>query len=174
MQAFTRASIAILATIMACLGTASAQPADFGCTSAPSPAQTRTLTCQGGVTIIVENEAQFTLLDRDRNGRVDGISLLSKAVFVSAPKQKSGRQFQVITPQAIAAVRGTEWAVDAEGTKTSVFVQTGRVGVRRVAAGRGVVLGPGEGVDVDATTTPLQVRQWGAPRIAALMARLGR
>jgi hypothetical protein len=167
-------TIVIPAAVIGWVHAASAQSANFGCTSAPSPAQTQTLTCNGGVTIIVENGARFTLLDRDRNGRVDGIDLQSKAVFVSAPKQKSGRRFEVMTPQAIAAVRGTEWAVDAEGAKTSVFVQTGRVAVRRTTGSSSVTLGPGEGVDVDATTTPLQVRQWGAPRIAALMARLGR
>lgn len=173
MRALIQATV-IPAAVISWVHAASAQSANFGCTSAPSPAQTQTLTCNGGVTIIVESGARFTLLDRDRNGRVDGINLQSKAVFVSAPKQKSGRRFEVMTPQAIAAVRGTEWAVDAEGAKTSVFVQTGRVGVRRTTTADSVTLGPGEGVDVDATTTPLQVRQWGAPRIAALMARLGR
>jgi hypothetical protein len=54
-----------------------------------------------------------------------------------------------------------------------VFVANGRVGVtRRAARGRGVVLGAGEGVDVEATG-PLTVKQWGQPRVDALMARLG-
>lgn len=173
MRVLTQATI-ILAALIGWIHAASAQSSNFGCTSSSSPAQSQTLTCSGGVTIVAESGARFTLLDRDRNGRVDGIDLQSKAVLVSAPKQKSGRRFEVMTPQAIAAVRGTEWAVDAEGAKTSVFVQTGRVSVRRATSAASVTLGPGEGVDADATTTPLQVRQWGAPRIAALMARLGR
>jgi hypothetical protein len=37
-----------------------------------------------------------------------------------------------------------------------------------------VSLGPGEGVDVDASATPLDIKRWPAPRVAALMARLGR
>jgi hypothetical protein len=155
-------------------GAVSAQQANFGCMTSPSPAQTETLTCPGGAIIVVENGARYKLLDRDRDGRVDAIDLQSKAVLVSVPRQKSGRRFEVMTPQAIAAVRGTEWAVDAEGSKTSVFVQTGRVGVRRAAGPGRVTLGPGEGVDVDATTTPLEVRRWPAPRVTALMARLGR
>jgi NH3-dependent NAD+ synthetase len=54
-----------------------------------------------------------------------------------------------------------------------VFVANGRVGVtRRAARGRGVVLGVGEGVDVEATG-PLTVKTWGQPRVDALMARLG-
>jgi len=156
------------------LGAASAQQPGLGCTAQPSVAGTQTLRCGGGLTIVSESGAQFTLLDRDRNGHVDAIDLQSKAVFVDAPKKKTGTSFEVMTPQAIAAVRGTKWAVDAEGAKTSVFVDTGRVAVRRVAAPGQVVLGPGEGVDVDAGTAPLEVKHWPAPRVAALMARLGR
>ncbi len=160
----------------ACLygSAASAQQAGLGCTSSQPAGGPQTLHCGGGVTIIAENGARFTLLDRDRNGRVDGVDLQSKAVFVQAPKQKTGKTFEVMTPQAIAAVRGTRWAVDAEGSKTSVFVETGRVGVRRVNGPGGVPLGPGEGVDVDASATPLDIKRWPAPRVTALMARLGR
>ena len=164
------------AALVACTDIASAQqqPPGLGCTSQPSANQTQTLRCGGGVTIVAESGAQFTLLDRDSNGRVDAVDLQSKAVFVEAPKKKAGKPFEVITPQAIAAVRGTQWAVDAEGAKTSVFVDSGRVAVRRVAAPGQVVLGPGEGVDVDAGTTPLEVKRWPAPRVAALLGRLGR
>ena len=82
--------------------------------------------------------------------------------------------FQVTTPQAIAAVRGTQWAVDVAGAKTSVFVVSGRVAVRRSASRTGVELGPGEGVDVEAGTGPLTVRRWPIARANALMARFGR
>ena len=169
-------SILAAAALVACTGIASAQqqPPGLGCTSQPSANQTQTLRCGGGVTIVAESGAQYTLLDRDGNGQVDSVDLQSKAVFVEAPKKKSGKPFEVITPQAIAAVRGTQWAVDAEGAKTSVFVDSGRVAVRRVAAPGQVVLGPGEGVDVDAGTTPLEVKRWPAPRVAALLGRLGR
>jgi hypothetical protein len=170
-------SIRLAAAIVAaaCLygSAASAQQAGPGCTSSQPVSGPQTLHC-GGVTIIAENGARFTLLDRDRNGRVDGVDLQSKAIFIEAPKQKAGKTFEVMTPQAIAAVRGTRWAVDAEGSKTSVFVETGRVGVRRVTGPGSVTLGPGEGVDVDTSATPLDIKRWPAPRVAALMARLGR
>lgn len=168
---------AVAALAAACLyaGAASAQqqPAALGCTTSPSAAGTETVRC-AGVTIVAESGARYTLLDRDRNGRIDGVDLQSKAVLVEAEKQKKGRTFEVITPQAIAAVRGTRWAVDAEGSKTSVFVQIGVVGVQRRPAPGRVELGPGQGVDVDASTTPLEVRYWPEPRVTALMARLGR
>jgi ferric-dicitrate binding protein FerR (iron transport regulator) len=170
----TIAATALAAAILHS-GTALAQqPPGLGCTSKPASNGAQALRCAGGVTIVAESGAKFTLLDRDGNGQVDGVDLQSKAVLIEAPKQKAGHTFEVMTPQAIAAVRGTTWAVDAEAGKTSVFVETGRVRVRRPAAPGRVELGPGEGVDVDASTTPLEVRRWPAPRVTALMARLGR
>ena len=100
--------------------------------------------------------------------------LCARALFVDQPV-RSGRQgFQILTPQAIAAVRGTQWLADVAGERTSVFVVTGRVLVRRASTSRGVVLGPGQGVDVDPGTAPLTVRRWPAARAAALLARFGR
>lgn len=133
----------------------------------------QTLRCEPNVTIVAEGGAQYTLIDRDKNGRVDGANLGSKALLVDAPKARGRAGFQVITPQAIAAVRGTKWAVDVATGKTSVFVVRGRVAVRRPSAGRGVTLGPGEGVDVDTGTGPLTVKRWPPERAAALLARLG-
>jgi hypothetical protein len=88
------------------------------------------------------------------------------------PKKQGGNRFQVTTPQAIAAVRGTKWAVDAAGGKTSVFVVNGRVAIGRRTGSHSVTLGAGEGVDVEAMG-PLTVKRWPAARVSALMARLG-
>jgi hypothetical protein len=143
MKISVQMATAVLAGVMSCGAALAQQPGlGFGCTAQGSAAGTQTLRCGGGLTIIAENGAMFTLQDRDRDGHVDGIDLQSKAVFVDAPKKKSGKQFEVMTPQAIAAVRGTKWAVDAEATRTSVFVDTGRVAVRRRTAPGQVVLGP--------------------------------
>jgi len=48
------------------------------------------------------------------------------------------KDFQVIAPQAIAAVRGIKWAVDSGEGKTSIFVVNGRVNVARSAGRRAV------------------------------------
>jgi hypothetical protein len=144
-----------------------------GCTSAPSAAASLTLRCDNGITIVAENGAKFELKDRNRDGRVDSAELSSKALLIEVAKKPGGNRFEVVTPQAIAAVRGTRWAVDAADGKTSVLVVNGRVSVGRPAGGRGVVLGPGEGVDVEATGA-LAVKRWPPARVAALLARLGR
>jgi ferric-dicitrate binding protein FerR (iron transport regulator) len=101
---------------------------------------------------------------------VDSVELGSKALLLEVPKGRG--EFKVITPQAIAAVRGTRWAVDVVENQTSVLVVNGRVAVGRRTGSRSVTLGPGEGVDVQAAG-PLTVKRWPPARVAALMARLG-
>lgn len=156
------------------IGSATAQPAAHaGCTASASAGATQVWRCDNGITIVAENGARFELKDANRDGHIDSVELSSKALLIEVPKKPGGNPFKVLTPQAIAAVRGTKWAVDVAGPRTSVFVADGRVGVSRRARGRGVVLGPGEGVDVEATG-PLTVKTWGQPRADALMARLGR
>jgi ferric-dicitrate binding protein FerR (iron transport regulator) len=143
------------------------------CTSTNQTNVAQTLQCEGGVTIIVENGAQYTLGDANHDGRIDSVELSSKALLLDVQRKSSGKKFQVNTPQAIAAVRGTRWAVDVSEGKTSVFVVHGRVNVgRSTRRDRQVVLGPGEGVDVEASA-PLVVKRWAPARVSALMARLG-
>lgn len=150
------------------------QSNDFGCTLERVGGTSQTvLRCRDGLTITPEAGARYVLVDRNGDGNVDAVRLQRKALLVDAPGGGSGAGFQVITPQAIAAVRGTRWAVDAAAGKTSVFVVRGRVSVQRPSASAAVVLGPGEGVDVEAGTAPLTVRRWPAARAAALLARLG-
>ncbi|MGG6548659.1 UNVERIFIED_CONTAM: FecR family protein, partial [Prevotella sp. 15_C9] len=81
-----------------------------------------TLHCPGGITIIAERGARYTLSDPDHTGRVGSVELTDRALLLDVPGARTGRSFKVTTPQAIAAVRGTRWAVDAADDKTSVFV----------------------------------------------------
>jgi FecR protein len=169
MKAIIRAIFIALACVLPPVATAAAQSAAGGCSSESLTFTTQTIRCKG-VTIIAEIGARYTLRDRDGNGRVDSVELSSRALLLEVPKGRN--EFRVITPQAIAAVRGTKWAVDAAENQTSVFVVRGRVAVGRRTGGNGVTLGPGEGVDVE-TAGPLTVKQWPPARVAALMARLG-
>jgi hypothetical protein len=137
--------------------------------------QRQVLRCHDGLSIEAETGAEFELVDRNRDGQPDALNLRNRAVLVDAPARSGRRSFEVRTPQAIAAVRGTQWAVDVAGGKTAVFVVTGRVAVRRVSGGTGSVnVSPGEGVDVEPGTAPLVVRRWPAARASALLARFGR
>lgn len=172
MTMLARAGSIALAGLCLLAGDATAQPAKPACTSSQSLLGTQTLRCETAITIVAENGAKFELRDRNRDGQIDSVELSNKALLLEVPKKSGRTRFDVVTPQAIAAVRGTRWAVDAEGGKTSVFVVNGRVNVAR-AGGRGRVdLGPGDGVDVE-PSGQLIVKRWPAPRVAALMARLG-
>jgi hypothetical protein len=172
MKAVFKAGFVLLACALSSIEIAAAQPANLPCSSENSAGGTERLHCEGGVTIVAENGARFTLHTHGRKGGVDGVELTSKALLIDVPPKSGGNKFQVTTPQAIAGVRGTKWAVDAAENKTSVFVVDGRVAVGRRARGRGVTLGAGEGVDVE-EGAPLTVKRWAPARVSALMARLG-
>ena len=162
----------VLASILLWAGPAAAQPAKLGCNAQQTAQGTQTLHCPTAITIVAEGGATFELGDRNRDGQVDSVELSNKALLLEVPKKPGRKRFDVVTPQAIAAVRGTKWTVDAEGAKTSVFVVNGRVSVARPAGRGSVVLGAGEGVDVE-TSGELIVKRWPPTRVAALMARLG-
>ncbi|AYG66300.1 MULTISPECIES: FecR domain-containing protein [unclassified Rhizobium] len=154
-------------------GTASAQTF-ANCPLRPAvSAERQTLNCEAGLSITVERGAHYRLADRNRDGRVDALVLDSKAALIDVDAGRVPGGFEVVTPQAIAAVRGTRWAVDVKRANTSVLVLRGRVAVNKVSTGQGVTLGRGQGVDADRSRSPLHVTQWGQPRINALMARLG-
>ena len=165
------AALTCLAIMFAVDAASAQQPAANGCTTEQKPGAAQTLRCRDGLTIVAEDGAKFTLQSHGK--QVDGVDVQSKAVLIDAPRQKGKGRFQVITPQAIAAVRGTKWAVDAQDTRTSVLVLVGQVAVRRPGgAGGEVTLGPGEGVDVEPGSGALEVKRWGQPRVDALLARL--
>jgi ferric-dicitrate binding protein FerR (iron transport regulator) len=153
-----------------------AEAQGIGCVvqTAAAP-QRQILRCQDGLTIEAEAGADFNLVDQNRDARPDAVNLQSRAIFIDSPARSGRQRFRINTPQAIAAVRGTQWAVDVSAGKTAVFVVTGRVSVQRVRGNTASVsLGPGEGVDVEPGTAPLIVRRWPATRANALLARFGR
>jgi ferric-dicitrate binding protein FerR (iron transport regulator) len=173
-KAAVRSALVAVATFLLAIELASAQTGAGSCSTANVTGAAQTSRCQGGITIVAENGARYTLSDINHDGRLDSVELSSKALLIEVPKGGGRKKFQVSTPQAVAAVRGTKWAVDAAEEKTSVFVVDGRVAVARRTPGQKqrVVLGPGEGVDVESTAT-LTVKRWAPARVAALMARLG-
>src|ERR1700710_1904580 len=113
MSVVVRAACVAFACLLFPIEMAAAQPANMGCVTESPANAPQTLRCEGGVTIVAENGARFTLQDRDGNGRGDSVELSNNALLLDVPKKQGGSRFQVITPQAIAAVRGTKWAVDA-------------------------------------------------------------
>lgn len=158
---------------LAASGPALAQGAGCRTTNYTDPPR-EVLTCADGLTISAEKDAVYRLVDRNRDGTPEAVELERKAILIEvSPRRRGG--FQVLTPNAVASVRGTVWAVDLNAAGTAVFVQSGRVGVARAAGpGAEVVLATGEGVDVGPGTDPLAVKTWPRERALHLLARFGR
>jgi ferric-dicitrate binding protein FerR (iron transport regulator) len=167
-----RAALGLAACFLAALpGGASAQMA--GCQLGPTPDGRRQVLRCGDFSAVLEPGADVRAVDANRDGAPDALQLANRGVLVDY-ESPGRRGFQILTPHAIAAVRGTTWAVSVEGDRTSVFVVAGQVRVARAATGRGVLLRAGEGVDVDGGSAPLRVANWSRERAAALLARFGR
>ena len=98
---------------------------------------------------------------------------LPGALIIDFNPSPGRRSFQILTPHAIAAVRGTTWAIEIDHDWTSVFVIRGYVEVRRPNENSGVVLRATQGTDVTSGTRPITVRRWPKPRVDALLARFG-
>lgn len=137
----------------------------------------RVLRCADGLVLETETAGTLRPVDRDGDGHLEGAEIGGHAVFVTIPASRRVRRegFQILTPHAIASVRGTVYAVDVTRARTSVFVEQGHVDVaRRGAPQISVTLGPGEGVDVDDGRDALEVRRWPQERVRSLLERFGR
>lgn len=150
------------------------QSQSSGCTIEPIGGTSRhRIICRDGLSVIVEKGARYTLLSRSGGKNVDAVRLEGKALLLDFSGRGGSAGVEVVTPQAIAAVRGTKWVVDVAKGSTSVFVIAGRVEVRRSNETSKVSLQPGEGVDVDEGSGPLTIKRWPTSRVNALLSRLG-
>ncbi len=165
-----RPSVAILALLLLATPPASAQQG--GCAPAGCGDGHVALSCGGGLTILVERRARYRIVDANRDGTPEGMRLDGGAAYVDRPTGGPA-DFQILTPVAIASVRGTEYAVDAARGGTAVFCVSGAVNVIARGSGAGLVLRSGEGTDVAGDEPRLLARRWGQGRVDALLARFG-
>jgi hypothetical protein len=82
-------------------------------------------------------------------------------------------RFEVETQTAIAAVRGTDWVIEATPERTSVAVLQGVVAVsgRTDRKATVVLRSPGQGTDVHRGSAPTPAVPWGTKRLADVLAR---
>jgi ferric-dicitrate binding protein FerR (iron transport regulator) len=146
-----------------------------GCTpeEATSGPPRRILRCAGGFSLEVEHAASLRVIPRNSKEAPEAVELEGGGILVDYPKAPR-RGFQILTPHAVASVRGTSWIVDVTGPRTSVFVIHGKVGVSRRGTSIVVTLASGDGVDVEPGAAPLVRKRWAPARAAALLARFGR
>jgi len=147
------------------------QPA--GCSLIPdstNPAE-KILRCGESLTIRAAPDTRYGLSGQDRQQQPTGAQIESGALLIEFTPSERRRQFQILTPHAIAAVRGTKWAVEVAGDRSSTLVLAGTVEVRRLRQRRGPLLRAGEGADVSPGTSAIVVKTWAPERVDALLAR---
>ena len=83
------------------------------------------------------------------------------------------QEFQILTPLAVAAVRGTKWAMEVSPARTSTLVLAGAVAVTNRRLNQYVILSEGEGVDITPSDTTIVQKRWGDARVRALLSRFG-
>jgi ferric-dicitrate binding protein FerR (iron transport regulator) len=133
----------------------------------------RILRCGDTLEVRASHDASYRLPDQPQARQPDALQLDRGAVIVEFHASKAHPSFQIHTPYAIAAVRGTHWAVDVRMGKTSTFVINGVVAVSRPQGGQTALLHAGDGADVAPDSGPIVVKQWAAARVRKLMARFG-
>jgi FecR protein len=131
------------------------------------------LRCGDMLTLRSAHGTVYRLIGGAGGGEPRAVEVDEGAVMTEFHPSRTHRTFQILTPNAIAAVRGTKWVVEVSAERSSAFVISGSVAVRRLHGAQGVLLKMGDGVDVSSDPDPLTVKHWAEKRVQALLARFG-
>jgi FecR protein len=131
------------------------------------------LQCGKTLTVRPAQGARYRALYKKGDPLPVGVRLDEGALLIEFQPARWGQDFQILTPLAIAAVRGTEWAVDVAKARTSVLVIDGSVGVTNRRLNQYVIVTEGEGVDITPGDTSTVQKTWSETRKRALLARFG-
>jgi hypothetical protein len=131
------------------------------------------LQCGENLTVRAAQGARYQPLYKKGDPLPVGIRLNDGALLIEYHPASPNEKFQILTPLAIAAVRGTKWAMDVTRVQTSTLVLSGAVAVTNRRLNQFVVLTEGQGVDITATDTSMVQKRWGEARVRALLSRFG-
>ncbi len=131
------------------------------------------LQCGEVLTVRPAQGARYQPLFKKGDPLPVGIRLNEGALLIEYHPATPKEKFQILTPLAIAAVRGTKWAMDVTKAQTSTLVLNGAVAVTNRRLNQFVVLNEGQGVDITPTDTSLVLKTWGEARVRALLSRFG-
>jgi ferric-dicitrate binding protein FerR (iron transport regulator) len=177
MKQTDRARAIAIGLIAAWIGAATpalGQPA--GCTLVADDRnpKEKMLRCGDDLTIRPAANSKYQVTGESGQAPPTEVRLESGALLIEFTPSERRKNFQILTPHAIAAVRGTRWAVEVTPAKTSTLVLDGEVEVSQVRAReRSARLRVQQGADVTAKPGPVVVKRWGKKRVDALMARFG-
>jgi hypothetical protein len=131
------------------------------------------LQCGENLTVRATPGARYQPLYKKGDPLPVGIRLNDGALLIEYHPAKPQEKFQILTPLAIAAVRGTKWAMDVTKDQTSTLVLNGVVAVTNRHLNQFVVLREGQGVDITPADTSVVLKTWGDERVRALLSRFG-
>jgi hypothetical protein len=131
------------------------------------------LQCGTNLTVRAAEGARYQPFFKKGNPLPVGIRLNDGAILIEYHPASAKEKFQILTPLAIAAVRGTKWAMEVTQAQTSTLVINGTVAVTNRRLNQFVVLTEGRGVDITPTDTTLVAKTWGDERVRALLSRFG-
>jgi hypothetical protein len=169
----------IVAAALLVAGIAESLPAQAAgaCTLIPNdktPSE-KILQCGGAETLTVRAApgTRYGMLYTKGDPVPAAIRLDDGALLIEFQRSLWRQDFQILTPLAIAAVRGTKRAVEVTKARTSVLVLSDSVGVTNRRLNQYVILTEGEGVDITPTDTSTVQKRWGEGRVRALLSRFG-
>jgi ferric-dicitrate binding protein FerR (iron transport regulator) len=132
----------------------------------------KTLQCGQELTVKPAAGTRYRPLYKKGEPLPVGIQLNDGALLIEYHPVRESK-FQILTPLAIAAVRGTKWAMEVSAKRTSTLVLQGSVAVTNRRLNQYVVLTEGQGVDVSEGDTAMVQKEWKQARVQALLARFG-
>jgi len=139
----------------------------------PADSERKILECGDDLIVRAARDTTFHEIIAPGEPNPTAIALQKGAVSVQFRAGASRNGFEVRTPRAIAAVRGTRWVVEADAVRTSVFVLSGEVSVTESKLGRTVMLGRGQGVDITDEADSGASQAWPQERVRELLSRVG-
>jgi ferric-dicitrate binding protein FerR (iron transport regulator) len=131
------------------------------------------LRCGDSLTVHVASGSHYRLIAKPGQPLPSAIQLNDGALLIEFHPSGQQNEFQILTPLAIAAVRGTKWAMEVTAARTSTLVLDGAVAVTNRRLNQYVVLTDGQGVDISPSDTSMVQKQWGEARVRALLSRFG-
>lgn len=131
------------------------------------------LQCGDNLTVRPARGTRYRPLYKKGDPLPVGIRLDDGALLIEYHPATPQEKFQILTPLAIAAVRGTKWAMEVTRARTSTLVLAGAVAVTNRSLNEYVVLTEGQGVDITPTDTSVVQKTWGEARVRALLSRFG-
>jgi len=128
-----------------------------------------------GSVINLGSQSELSIDDVASNGvgtdREVELDLWSGALRAFAAPATPQSRFEIRTPRAITAVRGTEWAIRASDVESDVLVMSGRVGVRKNEVSGKSAISITRTLGVTVTNAGLgQITRWPKVEVDAMMA----